>query len=68
MAYIRYSGSRAGVEVHVAKSWEVAMSRPMIVTYPTDAVLERHTVPCFNRLAEELLIPSCVTVCAVSEM
>jgi hypothetical protein len=31
-AYMRYFGSKAAVHVHVAKSWLVAMGRPMIVT------------------------------------
>ncbi len=50
----------------LTKSWEVAIGLPVIVQYPTDAVLDRHTVFVGSIRADEFSTPRSVMHSSVS--
>src|SRR6266496_216423 len=64
-AYIRNSGSSSTPQTQFAKSWLVAIGTAMIVTKPTDAVREKHTVPLGRIRAAELAIPASLVLRSV---
>src|SRR5258705_4954813 len=63
---MRKIGSSSGPHTQFTKSWEVAISRPIIVTKPTDAVREKHTVSLGSFTDDEFAIPSSLTHSLVS--
>lgn len=66
--YIRYLLFNLSEQTQFAKCWVVAISLPIMVTYPTEISLEKQTVPVGSNLALELLIPHIVGMFFVLSM
>ena len=64
---MRYFGSSSGPQIQFTKSCDVAIGAPMIVTNPTDAVLDRQTVPAGWTTADELATPAGLICSSVSQ-